>query len=106
MQTPTGTILLTFRTPNLPETIQIVYERARVKEYIPTPMRCRNCNQIGHTTKLCNNPYTCAKYGSKDHRPNDNCINSCINCKKVFPGNENHSADSRECPTYKKKKKS
>lgn len=74
----TGLYILTFSSTILPEHIMIGYERAAIRPYIPTPLRCNNCYRFGHTFKVCRNDKVCATCGDNYHYQND--IN-CINCK-------------------------
>jgi len=46
---PTVVVQLTFNLYSLPQKIQISWHLARVKEYIPNPMRCKNCQILGHS---------------------------------------------------------
>lgn len=101
---PTGTILLTFGMPNLPEDIYIGFEKVNIIPYIPNPMRCRHCNLLGHTAKHCKNDYTCVNCGQGNYQPSESCKKKCVNCCKEFPHEQDHAANDRDCPSYKKEK--
>ena len=55
----TGLIIITLATLNLPEYINIGYEKVKLRPYIPYPLRCRNCLRFGHTTNSCRNNKVC-----------------------------------------------
>jgi len=87
----TGLIILTFATTTLPETINIGYERVKIRPHIPRPLKCRNCQKFNHPTKACNNEKTCSNC-SEVHSPDDeDCTKPkfCINCKHL--DNRHHS---------------
>ena len=44
----TGSYILTFNTPHLPEYILAGYLNIRVNCFIPNPLRCFNCQKFGH----------------------------------------------------------
>ncbi|KAG7199851.1 hypothetical protein KM043_018846 [Ampulex compressa] len=92
---PTASIILTFNKPTLPDKIKAGFHSINVRTYIPNPMRCFRCQRYGHTSINCNNDEVCA-CGSPPH-VNLQCSlpMSCVNC-----GNQ-HSARSRNCPTFK-----
>jgi len=48
--TETGLIIITFQTLTLPDSLNIGYEKIRVRAYIPLPLRCRKCLRFGHPT--------------------------------------------------------
>ncbi|XP_065355476.1 uncharacterized protein LOC135949950 [Calliphora vicina] len=50
---PTGAAIITFDLIRRPETIKLGWERVRVDEHVPNPMRCVNCQQLGHTKNRC-----------------------------------------------------
>ncbi|GFV11934.1 uncharacterized protein TNCV_2521551 [Trichonephila clavipes] len=41
-------LILTFSTPDLPQYVKMAYLRCPVREYIPNPLRCFNCQRYGH----------------------------------------------------------
>ncbi|GFW07813.1 uncharacterized protein TNCV_3919461 [Trichonephila clavipes] len=63
-------LILTFNTPDLPQTVKIAYIRCPVRPYIPNPL------QVGHDSADCK---------AKER---------CVNCKG------DHSSFSRSCPTW------
>ena len=101
----TGTVFLTFGKPELPEYVEIGYERYRVKEYIPEPTRCFTCHKFGHITKVCPNIQypLCYNCGENKHLTERyekcNRKSKCKNCNS-----EEHNSYSRICPEYIKQK--
>lgn len=95
-QIPTRNIILTFDTPDLPETITAGYLRCKIRPYVPNPLRCFNCQRYGHGAKTCRGKATCPKCG-KDTHGEENCTSGphCTNC------GGDHPAYSRSCPSWK-----
>ena len=50
---PTGTLFLTFSTPEMPKDITVGYLKVKVALFVPNPMRCFDCNKFGHTSQRC-----------------------------------------------------
>lgn len=50
---PCGVILITFDRYCIPEKLDISWHKVKVRQYYPNPMRCKNCQLLGHTKKLC-----------------------------------------------------
>ena len=46
---PTNTFFLTFCTSSLPEVIDVGYLKVKVTPFVPSPLRCFNCQRFGHT---------------------------------------------------------
>lgn len=95
----TISFILTFKSPELPETVTAGYIVLRVRPYVPQPMRCFNCQAFGHTTKSCEKEpicAICAKVTSDSHNSKE-CKQpaKCSNCPA------NHPSFSRECEIYK-----
>ena len=96
--TATGSAILTFNLIKRPEKINLGWERLTVSEYIRSPMRCKNCQKIGHTKKWCRNNEICEECGLP--KPHSNCTRSfCVNCNI-----DSHSSKDASCPTYLKHK--
>ena len=91
----TNTILLTFATSKLPETIKIGYLRVKVSPFIPNPLRCFKCQKFGHTSGVCKSEEICIKCGKQRHE--EDCKNqaSCVNCEG------GHQSNSKDCPRWK-----
>jgi len=91
---PNGIILLTFDRFHTPNKINICWHSVKVREYVPNPMRCKNCQRLGHTTKRCNKPASCVNCNQPPHTPTPCTRISCANCL------ENHPSSSNRCPKY------
>lgn len=95
---PTGSAILTFDLIRRPEYFKIGYERVVVHEYIPNPMRCKNCQKLGHTKKFCRNAELCKECGQLNpHNPCDKKF--CVNCSV-----ETHTSYDSKCPSFLKHK--
>ena len=45
----TGAAIITFDLFYRPDTLKLDWERVAVDEHIPNPIRCVNCQKLGHT---------------------------------------------------------
>lgn len=94
--TPTGIVILTFGQVEPPTVIPYGFEKITVKPYIPNPMKCVLCQELGHTKKRCTNGYIlcreCGYENGTDHRCQQK---RCVNCKTT-----GHAANDRNCPSY------
>ncbi|GBM64277.1 hypothetical protein AVEN_271017-1 [Araneus ventricosus] len=94
-------VILTFNTTKLSSTVKAGYIYCKTRLYIPNPIRCFKCQRFGHSKTACRGRLTCCKCASVDHLTSD-CQSAellCANCKQP------HSADSKDCPQWKKEKK-
>lgn len=69
-----------------------------MREYVPNPRRCFQCQKFGHTSKRSTRLEACSYCSSEGHKK-EKCeasIPICANCNNV-PA---HQSASRECPTY------
>ena len=57
----TSTIILTFRSPNLPNNIKCGYLNVPVDVYVPNPLRCFKCQKYGHHRNNCRREAVCAE---------------------------------------------
>ena len=97
----TGVYILTFKLCALPPDVHIGWTQCSVREYIPNPRRCYNCQKFGHGSDACrlrNNTGTCFRCGEVAHGPNCDRPAKCANCS------EDHPASSRDCFYYKLEK--
>lgn len=95
---PTGVVLLTFDLYNLPSKIDISWYNVKIREYIPTPMRCKSCQILGHTAKHCKNAPSCVNCSLPPHSP-QNCTRvKCANCA------EEHPSSSRQCTKFQQQR--
>lgn len=47
------TVLAEFEWRALPNELYFGFVRYRVREYMPKPMRCFNCQEFGHVANMC-----------------------------------------------------
>ena len=95
----TYTLILTFNTPTLPDSVNAGYLRIPVVPCIPNPLRCLKCQTFGHGQNTCRGRLICARCGQFDHESKtyQNEI-ACTNC------DGKHFAYSRECSGWKMEK--
>ncbi len=93
--TPTNTLILTFDTPVLPKKIRAGYLEISVSPYIPSPLRCFECQRFGHGSKTCKRKQVCARCSEEDHNDKD-CKKpiKCVNC------GQNHPSYDRQCSRF------
>ncbi|GFS74389.1 uncharacterized protein TNCV_969941 [Trichonephila clavipes] len=88
-------LILTFSTPDLPQTVKMAYIRCPVRPYIPNPLRCFQCQRLGHSKTVCRGQPTCSRCAEVGHDSADcKAKERCVNCKG------DHSSFSRSCPTW------
>ncbi|CAH1106017.1 unnamed protein product [Psylliodes chrysocephalus] len=87
--------ILTFNVPKLPQQVKAAFYNLRVRQFIPSPLRCFKCQGFGHTSTRCVKEQICV-CGKSLHMGNP-CQPpvKCVNCKG------DHSARSKDCPIYK-----
>lgn len=89
----THSLILTFRTPDIPDTIQAAFYNLKVRPYIPSPLRCTNCQRFGHSRGRCRTERICSKCALPANH--DECTNKkCVNCNNL------HYSFDRKCPRY------
>ncbi|GFW02226.1 CCHC-type domain-containing protein [Trichonephila clavipes] len=54
-------LILTFNTPDLPQTVKMAYIRCPVRPYIPNTLRCFQCQRFGHSKTVCRGQPTCSR---------------------------------------------
>lgn len=90
----TPSLILSFKSRDVPKYIYAAMYRLPVRVYIPNPMRCFNCQRFGHSSTRCTSVKICV-CGKPTHDGTD-CSNAkCINCEG------NHPSSSRNCPKFK-----
>ena len=77
MEIKTNTLILTFNTPQIPESLKVCYLNIPVSQFVPNPLRCYRC-QTGHKDESCKKAF------------------KCVNC------GECHVAYNKKCSVYKK----
>ncbi|XP_036322389.1 uncharacterized protein LOC118736404 [Rhagoletis pomonella] len=95
---PTGKMAVNFDLYHLPKTLDIAWYKVKVSPYYPNPMRCKNCQLLGHTKTRCTNPSTCDGCNLPPHSPTECTRKQCANC------GEDHFSSDRDCPRYKQTK--
>ena len=93
----TNRYILTFNRPEIARVINITdWHHELVDLYIPQPMRCMNCQGLGHTKKKCRKDLpTCARCSEEGHL-SANCFKDykCVNCSG------GHNSMDKKCPFY------
>lgn len=88
--------------------IMIGWNVCHVEEHIKV-IRCFKCCGYNHRSDVCKNRQSCIRCGA-EHKIKDckaeesRCVN-CVNVKRRWNVNfdENHQANSKECPIFKKR---
>ena len=94
----TGAAVVTFDFIRRHKILKIGWEIVRVDEHIPNPMRCLNCQRLGHTRKCCKNVELCRDGGLSS--PHEQCSGKyCVNCST-----EDQTSYDSSRPTYWKPK--
>lgn len=60
------TVVVEFDTKTIPRELYFGFVKYNVREFVPKPMRCFNCQEYGHIAKLCKGKRRCARCGG-DH---------------------------------------
>lgn len=94
IKSPSGVVLLTFDLYNLPETLDVSWYKVKVREYFPNPMRCKNCQLLGHTQKRCKGSASCVGCNLPPHEETQCTRIFCANCA------ENHPSSSNTCKKF------
>lgn len=81
---PTNIIILTFNAPVPPKSVKTAYENLYVQMCILSPLRCYNCQKVGHKKSSCNRQAVCPLCGKEGHLKADfhdkaYCTNSSDN---------------------------
>lgn len=97
------TFMVFFDGLQLPKEVKVGYEVFRVREYVPDPLRCFQCNKFGHSSRNCRQPEkTCIRCGLiHEIDPLNKCEApmKCSNC-----GQNGHTALSRACEVFLQEK--
>lgn len=93
---PSGIIIITFNQVEPPTVIPYGFEKLNVRPYIPNPMKCVLCQELGHTKNKCNKGYILCRECGHESGTDHSCRGKrCVNCKA-----EDHAANDRNCPSY------
>ncbi|XP_017462358.1 PREDICTED: uncharacterized protein LOC108355732, partial [Rhagoletis zephyria] len=87
-RTITGQMVLTFDLYRLPETVDVAWYKVKVQPYIPSPMRCKRCQKLGHTIKRCERNPMCFICNLPPHDPEDCTRIQCANCEEEHPSSD------------------
>ena len=90
----TGIVLL-YLTPEIPAQVRVGYLIFKVRQCIPKPLRCFNCNRFGHVSGPCKGKMRCCNCGGA-HKWSD-CTVTTSRCPNR---RGQHSATSKQCPRY------
>jgi hypothetical protein len=90
-------LLLTFDTPHPPSELKAGYLTLSVRQFIPNPRRCFNCQRYGHPSKFCKSTTpvcgNCGQHGHSDVPP-------CQNPTRCFHCRQSHKTSNTSCPAY------
>ena len=95
---PTNTLFLTFGSPELTKEITVGYLKVKVALFVPSHMRCFNCNKPGHTSQRCKVDANCTGCGKYKHEGQCEGPKLCSNC------NGPHASSAKDCPVWQKEK--
>lgn len=95
LKIPTNTLFLTFVLSSLPEDIKVGYLKVKVAPFIPSPLRCFQCQKFGHSSRNCKSSAKCAKCSEEAHEGDCTKPSKCINCEGKHP------SFSKDCPQWK-----
>ena len=91
-----STILITFTSSTLPDSVNIGFLKLRVKKLKSRPSQCFKCFDYGHTEFKCQNKPKCY-ICSKEH----NLEGQCLANRYCFHCSGEHSPNSKICPRYR-----
>ena len=97
----TNSVILQFQRPSLPEYIILNYLKLTVRQYVPNPFRCTNCQDLGHTKNRCKGLPICGKC-SDSNQTTDKCTAKHFHCPNC---NGKHGAWDKDCPRFIREKK-
>ena len=99
----TNTLLLTFNSIVTPKTLKIFYQILPVELYVPNPLRCFNCQKLGHHESNCPADVGSVweRCGTSNH---DHLTSQCQNQAKCVNCGGNHMSRSSDCDVWKKEK--
>ena len=91
------TVFLQFASPQLPADVRVGYLLFKVKSYIPKPLRCFNCNRVGHVASNCRGKQRFSTCGGEHvWKECSATVKKCPNCAGE------HSASDKIFPRYTK----
>lgn len=100
--TPLPTLIVTVLGTVAPEYLKFGPLVVKTRTYVPEPMMCYNCWQIGHTKRRCTKKPVCGKCGG------DHPLDVNVHCKQpefcVRCGKHDHPSFKRTCKIYQEEK--
>ena len=102
---PTLSLLIEFSSSTLPEFVNFGFQRFKVRQFVPSPWQCFNCQRFGHNASDCKAKPRCLLC-AKDHKT-DNCplkvSEDTVNEKELKCANcmGNHAANYGGCQRMK-----
>ena len=97
MEFKTNTLILTFKSPKIPESLKICYLNISVFQCLPHPLHCYKCQRVGHVTSKCKYSEICVRCSETGYK--DESCTKAFKCVKCL---ENHAAYNNKCTIYKK----
>ena len=100
----TKQIILHFRDV-IPDYVHIGWRRFRVRQYIPDPVWCYNCQKYGHIAANCRSKTTCPICSGKHSYEDCEVQNLKDERKAICPNcRGDHPASYKGCPAYQEAK--
>ncbi|GAB0093885.1 Zinc finger, CCHC-type [Sergentomyia squamirostris] len=93
----TGTFVLTFNSPKLPQRIESYYYPLKVREFIPNPIRCNGCQIYGHIEANCKSKKKICGNCSQQRHPEGTDCSSAAKCARC---EGDHPVWARSCPVF------
>ena len=90
-------VFLQISTTDLPAEVRLGYLLFGIRQFIPKPLRCFNCNRFGHAASHCRGRARCSNCGG-EHKYSE-CEADTAKCPNC---GGNHSANDKTCPRYKR----
>ena len=80
LEVKSNTLILTFNTPKIPDSLKICYLNISVSQYVPNPIRYYKCQRFGHVTSKCKHNEVCAICSETDNK--DTTCTKAFKCVK------------------------
>ncbi|KAH9375676.1 hypothetical protein HPB48_016636 [Haemaphysalis longicornis] len=90
-------VKIIFKDDSLPAHVKLGHFHQPVRPYVPKPLQCHKCLNIGHVATVCGSTAVCSKC-ARPHKTSD-CSEGtlkCANCEGP------HDASSKKCPRMKR----
>ena len=96
---PSDSIVLSFSGEKLPGRVRVAWRSARVRPFVPYPIRCYRCQAYGHIASRCRGQERCGRCSSLGHNSA-----SCEASPRCTCGGD-HEVWSGKCPMLQAEKK-